>query len=135
MTERVPARPAPGPLENFAQAFDDLFAKRSQREGFRRYPEGLLLPMARHKTLTGLANTEPVVGAQQPQAQQLQWFLSESNWDPRVVQQRRLALLMETSHTAPTGDGALVIDETGGSQVGKPDGARGAAISEQYRQD
>ncbi len=82
MTERLPATPAPGPLEEFAQAFDDLFVKRSQRESFRRYLEGLLLPMERNKTLTGLANTEPVVGAQQRQAQQLQWFLSESNWDP-----------------------------------------------------
>jgi hypothetical protein len=37
--------------------------------------EGLLLPMERNKTLTGLANTEPVVGAQDQQAQFLQWLL------------------------------------------------------------
>jgi hypothetical protein len=128
MTERVPARPAPGPLENFAQAFDDLFGKRSQREAFRRYLEGLLLPTERHKTLTGLANAEPVVAAQHPSAQQWQWFLSESNWDPRVVQQRRLALLMETSHTAPTGDGALVIDETGDRKWGR----KTAPVGRQY---
>jgi len=128
MTERVLARPAPGPLENFAQAFDDLFAKRSQREGFRRYLEGLLLPMERNKTLTGLANTEPVVDAQHPKAQQLQWFLSESNWDPMVVQQRLLALLMETPHTAPTVDGALVIDETGDRKWGR----KTAHVGRQY---
>ena len=62
MTERLPATPAPGPLEEYAQAFDALFAKRNQRESFRRCLEGLLLPMERNKTLTGLANTEPVIG-------------------------------------------------------------------------
>ena len=63
MTGRLLATPAAGPLEAFAQVFDDLFRKRSQREGLRRYLEGLLLPMERHKTLTGLANTEPLAGA------------------------------------------------------------------------
>jgi SRSO17 transposase len=119
MTERLAAAPAPGPLEDFAQAFDDVFAKRSQREGFRRYLEGLLLPMERNKTLTGLANTEPVEGAQHPSAQQLQWFLSESNWDSDRVNQRRLALLMETPQTAPSARGALVIDETGDRKWGR----------------
>jgi hypothetical protein len=64
MTKRVPVEPAPGPLEDYAQSFDDLFANRAQREGFRRYLEGLLLPEERNKTLTALANTEPVAGAQ-----------------------------------------------------------------------
>jgi hypothetical protein len=39
----------------------------------------------RHKTLTGLTNTEPVVGAQLPRAQRLQWFLWESDWQERLV--------------------------------------------------
>jgi SRSO17 transposase len=113
MTERLAIAPPSGSLERFAQAFDELFAKRSQREGFRRYLEGLLLPMERNKTLTSLANTEPVVGAQHPEAQQLQWFLSESNWDPVRINQRRLKLLLGTVHTALSTQGALVIDETG----------------------
>jgi hypothetical protein len=118
MTERLPAAPAPGSLERFAQAFDEVFAKRSQREGLRRYLEGLLLPMERNKTLTGLANSEPVEGAQHSSAQKIQWFLSESNWDPDKVKQRRLALLMETPQTTPTARGALVIDETGDRKWG-----------------
>src|SRR5215218_8368152 len=73
MTKRVPVEPAPGPLEDYAESFDDLFANRAQREGFRRYLEGLLLPEERNKTLTALANTEPVVGAQRKEAQSLQW--------------------------------------------------------------
>ena len=56
---------------------------RAQREAFRRYLEGLLLPAERNKTLTALANTEPVVGAQRKEAQSLQWFLSESEVGPR----------------------------------------------------
>lgn len=80
MTQRVPATPAPGPLEEYLHHFDDLFAKLNQREAVRRYLEGLLLPMERNKTLTGLANTEPIVGAQHASAQKLQWFLSESSW-------------------------------------------------------
>jgi hypothetical protein len=64
MTKRLSVSPAPGPLEDYARSFDDLFGARAQREGFRRYLEGLLLPAERNKTLTALANTEPVVGAQ-----------------------------------------------------------------------
>jgi hypothetical protein len=53
MTKRLSVAPAPGPLENFAEGFDDLFGARAQREGFRRYLEGLLLPpIAMTKTTT-----------------------------------------------------------------------------------
>ncbi len=71
MSNRLPVSPAPDPLETYAQLFDSLFAKRNQRDAFRRYLEGLLLPTERNKTLTALANTEPVVGAQHPRAQSL----------------------------------------------------------------
>src|SRR5215204_3705919 len=65
MTRRLPVAPSPGPLEEYAARFDDLFRRaRAQREGFRRYLEGLLLPAERNKTLTALANTELVAGAQ-----------------------------------------------------------------------
>jgi hypothetical protein len=128
VTERVPATPAPGPLEAFARAFDELFAQRSQRESFRRYLEGLLLPMERNKTLTGLANTEPVEGAQHPEAQKLQWFLSESSWDPEAINRRRLEVLLEKGPTAATGQGALVIDETGDRKWG----TKTAHVGRQY---
>src|SRR5215469_10929314 len=118
MTKRRDITPAPEPLEAYAKHFDELFSKSNQREGFRQYLEGLLLPSERHKTLTGLVNTEPVVGAQLPRAQKLQWFLSESDWEERAVQQQRLRLLMEDPSTAPTKQGVLVIDETGDRKAG-----------------
>jgi SRSO17 transposase len=128
MSHRLPVPPAPGPLETYAQAFDDLFPKRTQREGFRRYLEGLLLPTERNKTLTGLTNTEPVVGAQHPAAQRLQWFLTESTWTPEAINQRRLALLAETPTTAPHAGGVLVIDETGDRKWG----TKTAHVGRQY---
>jgi SRSO17 transposase len=118
MTKRIDITPAPEPLEAYVKHFDVLFGKSNQREGFRQYLEGLLLPSERHKTLTGLVNTEPVVGAQFPRAQKLQWFLSESDWDERAVQQQRLRLLLEDPSTAPNSQGVLVIDETGDRKAG-----------------
>jgi hypothetical protein len=119
MTKRLPASPAPGPLEDYSARFDDLFGARAQREGFRRYLEGLLLPAERNKTLTALANTEPVDGAQRKEAQSLQWFLSESGWDAGEVNERRLELLLEDSATAANDEGVLVIDEHGDRKWGK----------------
>src|SRR5512135_101158 len=119
MTTRIAIAPAPEPLEAYTQHFDALLGKSNQREEFRRYLEGLLLPGERAKTLTGLVNTEPVVGAQQPRAQKLQWFLSESNWDERQVQAQRLKLLREDASTAPNAQGVLVIDETGDRKAGQ----------------
>lgn len=118
MTTRLPVTAAPEPLEAYAAQFDDLFAQRSQRDGFRRYLEGLLLPAERNKTLTGLANTEPVVGAQHARAQGLQWFLSESTWSAPALNTRRLALLCADPTTAPDAQGVLVIDEHGDRKWG-----------------
>jgi hypothetical protein len=128
MTKRLPVNPAPGPLEGYAAHFDDLLGARAQRNSFRRYLEGLLLPAERNKTLTALANTEPVAGAQHKGAQSLQWFLSESGWDPNTVNERRLGLLLEDPKTAPNASGALVIDETGD----RKDGTKTAHVGKQY---
>lgn len=40
MTARRPCPPAPGPLEGYAECFDDLFASLAQRRGFREYLTG-----------------------------------------------------------------------------------------------
>jgi hypothetical protein len=47
MTKRKAISPAPEPLEVYTKQFDDLFGRRTQREAFRHYLEGLLLPTER----------------------------------------------------------------------------------------
>jgi SRSO17 transposase len=96
--------------------------------GEAQYVEGLLLPDERNKTLTALANTEPVAGAQRKEAQSLQWFLTESSWDPEAVNRRRVELMLEDPETAPVESGALVTDETGD----RKDGKATAHVGQQY---
>ena len=97
--DRVSARS--GPAGSLRRRFDDLFSTLAQRRGFREYLAGLLLPRDRNKTLTCLAGTEPVVGAQHPAVQRLQFFLSESTWDHERVNSRRVELLLADPATAP----------------------------------
>jgi SRSO17 transposase len=113
MTKRKEIPQEREPLEAYAKHFDEIFTRRNQRESFRKSISGLLLPTERHKRLPGLANTEPLIGAQDARAQRLQWFLSESTWDEREIEAKRLSLLKEGPATAPNKRGVLVIDETG----------------------
>jgi hypothetical protein len=128
MSKRLPCPPAPGPLEEYAARFDELFSTLAQRRGFREYLQGLLLPRDRNKALTALAGTEPIVGAQGAPAQRLQFFLSESGWEVDGVNARRLQLLREDPATRPHEDGVLVIDETGD----RKDGKNTAHVAHQY---
>jgi len=128
MTRRVPCPPAPGPLEGYAARFDELFGSLAQRRGFREYLAGLLGPRDRNKTLTALAGAEPVEGAQLAAVQRLQFFLSESRWDPEKVNGRRLELLLADPATAPHGGGVLVLDDSGD----RKDGAKTAHVGRQW---
>jgi DDE superfamily endonuclease len=128
MTKPKPCPPAPGPLEGYAARFDDLFSHLAQRRGFREYLAGLLAPRERNKTLTALAGAEPVVGARKPEVQRLQFFLSESCWDPDRVNARRLQVLLDDPVTAPHGGGVLVIDDSGD----RKDGTATAHVGRQW---
>src|SRR6201989_321193 len=128
MTARRPCPVAPGPLEEYAARFDDLFSRVAQRRGFREYLAGLLAPRDRNKTLTALAGAEPVSGAQHPAVQRLQFFLSESRWDADQVNSRRLELLLADPATAPHAAGVLVIDDSGD----RKDGTRTAHAGPQW---
>jgi hypothetical protein len=128
MTQRLACPPAPGPLEDYAARFDELFETLAQRRGFRAYLQGLLLPRERNKTLTALAGAEPIVGAQHPDVQRLQFFLSESPWDADAINARRLELLLADPPTRPHDAGVLVIDETGD----RKDGTKTAHVGKQY---
>lgn len=128
MTKPVACPPTPGPLEEYAARFDDLFTHLGQRRGFRECLTGLLAPRDRNKTLTALAGAEPVVGARGPAAQRLQYFLSESCWDPEAVNARRLELLLADRSTAPHAGGVLVIDDSGD----RKDGTATAHVGRQW---
>ena len=128
MTARRPCPPAPGPLEGYAARFDPLLVSVAQRRGLRDYLQGLLLPRDRNKTLTALADAEPITGAQHRQVQRLQWFLSESTWDQEAVNQQRIQLLQADPATAPHAQGVLVIDDTGD----RKDGSATAHVARQY---
>ena len=128
MTRRIDCPPAPGPLEEYAARFDDLFTHAAQRRGFRDYLAGLLLPRDRNKTVTALAGAEPLVEAQEASVQRLQSFLSESVWDAEAVNARRLELAWADVEIAPHKGGVLVIDETGD----RKDGAKTAHVAHQY---
>src|SRR6476469_4796969 len=119
MTRRLPCPAAPGPLEDYAARFDDLFGSLAQRRGFREYLAGLLAPRDRNKTLTALAGAEPVAGAQ---------HRSVSRWDPERVNDRRLELLLADPATAPHDAGVLVIDDSGD----RKDGSKTAHVGHQW---
>jgi DDE superfamily endonuclease len=114
--------------EEYAARFDDGFGRLAQRRGFREYLAGLLAPRDRNKTLTALAGAEPVAGAQHAAVQRLQFFLSESRWDPEQVNARRLELLLAGWATAPHGGGVLVIDDSGD----RKDGVKTAHVGHQW---
>jgi SRSO17 transposase len=118
MTKLKVCPPAPGPLEGFAAGFDDVFSHVAQRRGFRECLAGLLAPRDRNKTLTALAGAEPVVGSKHAAVQRLRYFVSESCWDPEVVNGRRLELLPADPATAPHPGGVLVIDDSGDRKDG-----------------
>src|SRR5829696_2681893 len=128
MTARQPCPPAPGPLEAFAVQFDALFGSLGQRRSFRGYLSGLLAPRDRNKTLTALAGAEPVVQAQSPEVQRLQYFLSEADWSAEALNARRLAPLQSEAATAAHRGGVLVLDDTGD----RKDGTATAHVGRQY---
>src|SRR5690349_19725957 len=130
MTARQPCPPAPGPLEAFAAQFDSLFGSLGRRRSLRHYLSGLLAPRDRHKTLTALAGAEPVVQAQSPEVQRLQYFLSEADWSAEALNARRLALLQSEADTAAHCGGVLVLDDTGD----RKDGTATAHVGRQDRQ-
>jgi hypothetical protein len=96
MLKRLPASP-PGPLDNHAAHFDDLFDSLAQHQAFLRYlwRDCCCRPRA-NKTLPALASTEPVVGRCAAQrGTRPAMVLPESTWNPEEVSRRRVKFLLE----------------------------------------
>src|SRR5205814_1276602 len=85
-------------------------------------------PGGRKRPRTGRAGSETVAGAGHPAVQRLQFFLSESRWDPECVNARRLELLAADPATAPHEAGVLVIDDSGD----RKDGSKTAHVGRQW---
>jgi hypothetical protein len=60
MIPRKPCLTTPGPLKDDVGQFDDLFGHKVQRQSFREYLQGLLLPRDWHKTLTAFVGVAPI---------------------------------------------------------------------------
>ncbi len=118
----------PEPLEQYSDTFDDLFGTQIQRQRFREYLAGLLVPRDRNKTLTALVGAEPIVQAQTAPVQQLQFFLREAAWEAEAVTSRRIDHLRDDPVISPHAGGVLVIDETGV----RKDGTHIAHVGPQY---
>src|SRR5258708_34994314 len=104
----------PLPLDQYAQAFDDLFHTPIQRRRFRDYLAGLLLPRDRTKTLTALAGAEPITQAQTAPGQQLQFFVSEADWDAEAGTTRPTGRPRDDPPTPPPPRGGAGDDENRG---------------------
>ena len=129
VTEPVACPPAPGPLEEYWARSDDLFTHVAQPAGGSGSTwRGCWRRGDQNKTLTALVGAEPVTGAQHPAVQRLQFFLSESRWDPGRVNARRLELLRADPAIAPHEAGVLVIDDSGD----RKDGAKTARVGRQW---
>src|SRR6266436_2949276 len=109
----------PLPLEQYAHAFDDLFHTSIQCRRFRDYLAGLLLPRDRNKTWTALVGAEPITQAQTAPVQQLQFFLTESDWDAEAVTTRQIAVLRSTPLTEPHAAGRWSSMRRGIAKTGR----------------
>ena len=128
MTARRPCPPAPGPLEDYATQFDPLLGSVAQRRGLRDYLQGLLLPRDRNKTLTALADAEPITGAQHRQVQRLGVVLVGVDLGPRGGQPAPDRAAVHRRGDRPARPGVLVIDDTGD----RKDGTATAHVARQY---
>lgn len=108
MSIRKPTRPTATAIEEFDTHFDPLFKRLSQRENFRHYVSGLLVPIETNKHLRGLAAAVP-----EAEVEALQHFLVDAPWSLTTLNATRLALLQAHPETAWHGRGVLIIDETG----------------------
>jgi len=86
--------------------FGDLFYGEPQRRHFAEYTTGLMI--AENKTVAGI-NSEFVDSTDQSC---LNRFMTESNWDVKALNDRRLQLMQKDSATRYSARGVIAIDDT-----------------------
>src|SRR5262245_28866065 len=103
---------APDPLPElatFLEPFAPLFRRATSRRSLERYVTGLLTDLPRkncESIAQAIANTS---------LEQLQHLLTDAAWDPLVLDEQRVRLLVD--HSPP--QGILVLDDTGLPKQGK----------------
>ncbi|MDP9350002.1 MAG: IS701 family transposase [Chloroflexota bacterium] len=112
-TPRKSTNPTAQAIDRFCAQFDDLYCRVSERQAFRQYLIGLLLPREHNKTLTVLSSLVP--GAN---TQRLHHFVHDSPWDCDAVNARRLSLWQQHRALGPHPGGVLIVDETGDRKRG-----------------
>src|SRR5215471_4377745 len=113
-TPRKPTAPTAEAIDQFCASFDALFPRREERQAFRHYLIGLLLPREHNKTLVELAALVP--GAKR---QRLHHFMHDAPWDAEAVNVQRLKLWQAHPYLGPHPGGGLILDETGDPQRGQ----------------
>lgn len=113
MTKRHPTLPTATAIDTFAAAFDSLFTRVSQRQSFRHYLMGLLLPLETNTHLRGLARALP-----DTDSEALQHFLVDAPWSLSDLNLTRVASLQQHPATQWHRRGVLIIDETGDRKKG-----------------
>jgi SRSO17 transposase len=116
-------RPMAQAIDEFAAHFDSLFKRLSQRENFRYYLSGLVVPIETNKHLRGIAAAVP-----EANVESVQHFLVDAPWSAPALNAQRLALLQDHPLTRWHAEGVLIIDETGDRKKGKAS----AYVSRQY---
>jgi SRSO17 transposase len=107
----VHASPAELPeLREFLGAFQVRFRRPEGREARERYTTGLFTELP-HKNGDTIAQAVPGTNAQR-----LQEFLTNMPWDEEDLNRQRVAKMIAE---ATTGDGVLVVDDTGFPKQGK----------------
>ena len=119
MTRRLPCPAAPGPLEDYAARFRDLFHSLAQRRGFRGVPGRFAGAAGPEQDADGAGRGGTGGRGAASGGAAAAVLLVQSRWDPERVNTRRLELLAADPATAPHGGGVLVIDDSGDRKDGK----------------
>src|SRR5215469_15127725 len=107
-TPRKSTVPTAEAIDQFCASFDSLFARWEERQAFRQYLIGLLLPREHNKTVVELAALVP--GANR---QRLHHFMHDARLRCRGDQSPRLRLWQAHPSLGPHSAGVLILDETG----------------------
>lgn len=103
----------PDILKNFLKGFRDIFGRSNQFDNFCIYTNGIFLELNR---LSLQAIDKCRVNADY---EALQHFLSNSSWDEKGLNARRIEMLQADHRTRSNSKGALIIDDTSTKKSGK----------------